>query len=854
MRAVALRCEHREDIPCADDPAPRLSWALESERPGDAQTAYRIVVGDLWDSGRVELSASVDVPYAGPPLPPGAELEWRVQVWDRDGTESAWSATARFRTAVREWRAQWIARDRADDPGILPPAESDPDDPMLRHAAPVPYLRRTFALTAPVRRATLYMTARGVVDVQLNDERVGAAVLTPGWTDYRSRIEYATHDVTGQLRAGENTLGAIVGDGWYAGHVGFDSKRAGAHYGTEPQLLCELHVEHEDGTRTVVASDEAWQATTGPILYSDLLHGERHDARRELGPWGPVTTAPLDDVALVPERGQPIRVTEELEPVGVNEREPGVFVFDLGQNMVGWVRAEVRGSRSAEMRLRFAEMLEPDGTLHVANLRGARQLDTYVLAGDGVEVFEPRFTFHGFRYVEVTGVSEPPALTGRVVHSDTPRTGHFACSDELVNQLWRNLNWGQRGNFVSVPTDCPQRDERLGWLADAQVFLPTASLNMDVAAFMTKWGDDLLDAQSPDGAYPDVAPRIVFERDGAPAWADAGVIVPWTIWQRYGDRRIVQRHWAAMERYLAWLERHNPDRLWRRRRNNDYGDWLSIDADTPREVLATAYWAHDARLMAEMARAIGRTERAEHYERLRAEIVAAFNRAYVGDDALIEGDTQTVYLLALHMRLIPDELRARAAERLVADIEARGWRLTTGFVGVGLLCPTLTEAGYPEVAHRLLRSTDFPSWGYSIRQGATTIWERWDGWTEEHGFQTPQMNSFNHYSLGSVGSWLYEYVAGIRSDGPGYERVIVAPQPGELEWARASYRSVRGEITSAWRRDGDAFELEVAIPANVSATVVLPFGDREPIAVSAGTHTFRVVSNADDRHARVDPS
>jgi alpha-L-rhamnosidase len=299
-----------------------------------------------------------------------------------------------------------------------------------------------------------------------------------------------------------------------------------------------------------------------------------------------------------------------------------------------------------------------------------------------------------------------------------------------------------------------------------------------------------------------------------------------------------------MERYLEWLERHNPDRLWRRRRNNDYGDWLSVDADTPREVLATAYWAHDAGLMAEMARAIGREDRAQHYDGLREEVVAAFNRAYVHEDALIEGDTQTVYLLALHMRLIPDALRARAAERLVADIEAHGWRLTTGFVGVGLLCPTLTEAGYPGVAHRLLRSTDFPSWGYSIRSGATTIWERWDGWTSEHGFQTPQMNSFNHYSLGSVGSFLYEYVAGIRSDGPGYAHVVIAPVPGELEWARASYRSVRGEIASAWRHDGREFELEVTIPPNVTGTVVLPFGDREPVAVSAGTHTFRVVSNA----------
>jgi alpha-L-rhamnosidase len=487
------------------------------------------------------------------------------------------------------------------------------------------------------------------------------------------------------------------------------------------------------------------------------------------------------------------------------------------------------------VQMRFAEMLEPDGSLHLSNLRSARQLDTYVLAGEGDEVFEPRFTFHGFRYVEVTGIDEFE-LIGRVVHSDTPRTGWFECSDELVNQLWRNINWSQRGNFISVPTDCPQRDERLGWLADAQVFLPTASLNMDVAAFMTKWGYDILDAQLPDGAFTDVAPRLIVEREGAPAWSDAGIIVPWTLWRRYGDRRLLERHWPAMERYMDYLLRHNPDLLWTARRGNDYGDWLSVGDQTPREVLATAYWAYDALLMSEMAHELGLGDRAEHYSRLRAGICAAFNAAYVGDDAYIEGDTQTVYLLALHMDLLPEELRSRAAERLVENIRRNRGHLTTGFVGVGLMCPTLSECGYGHVAHELLTKDTFPSWGYSIRHGATTIWERWDGWTEDRGFQTPAMNSFNHYSLGSIGQWLYEYVAGIRAAKPGYEHVLIAPEPGELEWARATYRSVRGPITSAWRQDGDTFSLEVEIPPNVTATVVLPDGETHEIG--SGRRSF----------------
>jgi alpha-L-rhamnosidase len=465
-----------------------------------------------------------------------------------------------------------------------------------------------------------------------------------------------------------------------------------------------------------------------------------------------------------------------------------------------------------------------------------------VLAGAPEEVFEPRFTFHGFRYVEVTGI-EDFDLTGRVVHSDTPRSGWFECSDELVNQLWRNINWSQRGNFISVPTDCPQRDERLGWLADAQVFLPTASLNMDVAAFMTKWGDDILDAQAPDGAFSDVAPRLIAEREGAPGWGDAGIIVPWTLWRRYGDRRLLERHWPAMERYMDYLLRHNPDLLWVARRGNDYGDWLAVGEHTPREVLATAYWAYDALLMSEMADELGLRDRSQHYARLRAGICTAFNAAYVGEDAYIEGDTQTAYLLALHMGLLPEELRPRAAQRLVENIRRNGGHLTTGFVGVGLLCPTLSDAGYGDVAHELLSKDTFPSWGYSIRHGATTIWERWDGWTEDRGFQTPAMNSFNHYSLGSVGQWLYEYVAGIRAARPGYEHVLIAPEPGALEWARATYRSVRGPITSAWRRDADTFSLDVEIPANVTATVRLPSGETHD--VGSGRRSFSAPTSGD---------
>jgi alpha-L-rhamnosidase len=847
MHPIDLRCEHRRDVPCVDDRAPRLSWALESTERDKRQTAYRILVATdpeelragkaaLWDSGRVESPRSVDIPYAGTALPPTSDCWWAVQVWDEAGEPSSWSEPARFRTGLSEWRALWISRDERDDPGVPVPESGSEraDDPMLARCRPAPFLRRSFSIEGPVRRAMLYATARGLVELHLNGARVGDARLVPGWTDYRKRIEYAAHDVTQLLADGPNALSAILGDGWYAGFVGFDLKRAGARYGTYPELLCELHVEYADGTRGVVASDERWRATTGPIRYSDLLHGEHYDARRELGEW---TTPGYDDgdwpaarsrerdeVALVPERAQPIRVTEDIEPVSVTEREPGIHTVDFGQNMVGWVRIEVEGERGTTVRVRFAEMLEEDGSLHVANLRTARPQETYVLRGGRREAFEPRFTFHGFRYAEVQGLATAPILVGRVVHSDTPWTGRFESSSDLVNRLWHNAAWGQRGNFLSVPTDCPQRDERLGWLADAQVFLPSAALNMDVAAFITKWGDDILDAQSTDGAYPDVAPRLGVERDGAPAWGDAGIVVPWTIYERYGDVRILERHWDAMERYVAYLVGHNPDLLWRKRRNNDYGDWLSVGADTPREVLATAYLAHDAKLMARIARVLGRTDREAFYDGLHRDVVAAFNRAYVRGDGFIEGDTQTVYLLALHMDLVPHGVRERVVERLVADIERHDWHLTTGFIGVGLLCPVLSAAGRADVAYRLLLNESFPSWGYSIRQGATTIWERWDGWTEDRGFQTALMNSFNHYSLGSVAQWLYEYVGGIRLDPerPGYEHVVIAPEFGPLQHADVTFRSVRGRIRSSWHWTDGGLALDVEVPANVTATVVLP--------------------------------
>jgi alpha-L-rhamnosidase len=646
------------------------------------------------------------------------------------------------------------------------------------------------------------------------------------------------------LADGPNALGAVLGDGWFAGFVGFDPKHRGAHYGARPQLLAQLNVEYEDGTTESLATEGLWRCSTGPILYSDLLMGESYDARREMPGWAEpgfddsgwygVEAEEIGDTNLVAQPDEGIRVTEELEAKTVTEPESGRYVLDLGRNMVGWVRLKVEGEAGTRVTLRHAEALNPDGTIYTTNLRSARATDHYVLGGDGEEVYEPRFTFHGFRYVEVTGYPGGPqleAVTGRVVHSATPRSGSFDCSSSLVNKLQENILWGQRGNFLSVPTDCPQRDERLGWMGDAQVFVRTASFNMDVAAFFEKWMVDVEDAQSPEGAFPDVAPLLkgsglIDLTGGAPAWGDAGVIVPWTIYRTYDDTRIVERHYDAMARWMEYLHEANPDLIRKNRMGNNYGDWLSPKGDhTPKHLLATAYWAHDAKLMAEMAEATGRNEDAGEYRDLNERIKAAFEEAFVSPDGRIEGDTQTCYLLALHMELLPEELRSAAADHLVRTIEREDWHLSTGFAGVGYLCPVLTEAGYTDVAYRLLGNETYPSWGYTIKNGATTIWERWDGWTEA-GFQSPNMNSFNHYSLGSVGEWLYRYVAGIDLGAPGFGRIVIRPRPGgNLTHASGEYDSVRGRISSSWKIEDDRFVLETLIPPNTTATVHVPSTD-----------------------------
>jgi len=841
-RPVHLRCEYLENPLGLDERQPRLSWRLDAEhRRGARQVSYQLLVSsepggapDLWDSGKVVSGASLHVPYAGKPLHSRQRAWWRVRVWDERGRMSESTERACWETGLLErsdWRAQWIA-------GTLTGGRWT--------SVPAPYLRKTFFVGARVTRARLYATALGLYEARLNGQRIGDLQLAPGWTDYRKRVHYQSFDVTPLLVVGDNTLGAILGDGWYCGHV---AGRGRQLYGDRPKFLAQLVIDYLDGRTDVIGTDSTWRFAYGPLLESDLLMGESYDARLAFPGWDrpgfddrgwqPARMGNGNGIALDGMRCPPIRALHEFKPRLLHDApDRRQRRYDFGQNLVGRVRLRLKGAAGATVTLRHAEMLDADGRLYLANLRSARATDHYTLRGDtGGEVFEPRFTFHGFRYLELEthgAAVEIDEVTGVGLHSDLASTGEFSCSDPLVNQLQKNIQWSQRGNLLDVPTDCPQRDERLGWTGDAQIFVRTAAFNMNVAAFYQKWMQDLADAQTERGTIPAVAPAVDdLPADGGPGWADAVTICPWTIYQCYGDRRLLERHFGTCVRFVDELRAANPDLIRRRTAGGQegYGDWLALDnsdrtdGGTPKELIGTAFFAHSARLVAAMAEVLGKKTDARRYTKLAADVRAAFQRKFLSRDGAVAGGTQTASVLALHFDLVPAKLRPRVAAGLVADLEKRGWKLATGFVGSPYLPYVLTAAGRLDVAFKLLHQKQWPSWLYPVTQGATTIWERWDGWTHDRGFQNPGMNSFNHYAGGAIGEWLYAVVTGIEVDParPGYQHILLQPHPGgNLSSARARLASPHGEIASAWRSSARRFDWEVIVPANTTATARLP--------------------------------
>jgi len=689
------------------------------------------------------------------------------------------------------------------------------------------YLRKNFAANKPVARARLYATALGVYEASINGRHVSDDLLAPGWTDYTKRVMVQTYDVTKLIHPGENAVGTVLGDGWYAGRLGW---MGAAQYGTRPVFNAQLEITYADGSMDVIATDDSWKAGSGEIIGSDEQWGEIIDAQKAVKNWDQPafnnsawSNAVVEEhsVALVPQLGPPVRALMELAPQKITQHGD-TWIYDFGQNLVGHVRFTAIGAAGTTITVRHAEMTNSDGLLYTENLRTALATDKFTLTGTGRETFEPHFTFHGFRFIEITchpGDLTVENLHAVVVSSDTPPTGTFECSNPDLNRLYQNIVWSQRGNFLSVPTDCPQRDERLGWMGDAQVFASTAARNADVAAFYAKWMVDVNDGQSSNGDFADVSPRVARPQPAMPVWGDAGVIIPWAMFNAYGDKSFLADNYPFMARWVDFSTKRSRNLIL----NGGVGDHLA-PVRTPTEVVDTAYFANSAHLVAKAATLLGKTDDAAKYDKLFHDITDAFNQAFVSTNGMIQGDTQTGYILALQFGLLPENLRAAAAQRLADNVAQHG-HLTGGFVGNGLICPVLTEIGRSDLAWQLVLTNTYPSWLFSVKNGATTIWERWDGWTPERGFQDSSMNSFNHYSLGSVGAWLYSGAAGIQADEsqPGYKHFFLRPQfTMRLSYVKASLDSPYGIISSHWRIKNDQLVYDVTIPPNTSAELVLP--------------------------------
>ncbi len=894
---IDLRCEYHTNPLGLGEPKPRLSWKLSATTAGARnlkQAAYQIRAAssadnltndkaDIWDSGKVASDSSTFIPFAGPALKSGQQVFWNVSVWDQDGKPSAASDTATWEMGLlnrTDWTGQWIGSTVAGG---------------KYQESPASMVRKDFLLPGKsIATARLYATALGFYEFHINGQRVGSDQLTPGWTDYKHRVQYQAYDVTPLLKSGDNAIGSWLADGWYCGFIGNIETRQ--FYGDATRLLAQLHITFTDGSTQIIPTDGTWKTSTGPIVSADMMMGQHYDARLEhtgwdapgfdASKWSAATIFPDTGIPIVATPGPTVRETELVHPISIKRTGEHwgqhVHLLDFGQNLVGRIRLTIRNAKPGQtLRFRHAEVLDKlsTGNLYTTNLRSAKNIDSYTPRGGDVETIDPQFTFHGFRYAEILGNPSETIATEDVVavviHSDYQSSGSFECSEPLVNQLQKNIRWGWRGNSVDIPTDCPQRNERLGWTGDAQAFIRTAAFNYDVAGFFAKWTQDLRDAQSPFGAYPSIVPDTSppglkqsssFSGDGGPAWADAGIICPWTMWACYGDVRLVEQHYESMVKFLDYLVsaasefggiRSHPEwKGW-----HGYGDWLSQDAGpghimglTPKDLIGTAFIVYDARLLAQIARALGKESDAVRFEKIATDTTAVFQRRYVSPDGLVVGGTQTSYVLALHFDLLPEASRQTAVEWLVRDIKSRGTKLATGFVGTPYLNHVLSRFGKLDVAYGLLMQKNWPSWLYAVTQGATTIWERWDGWTHDKGFQDAGMNSFNHYAYGAVGDWLYQVVAGIELDvnKPGYKHILLKPQPvagGPFTNAKASIDTWHGKIESGWELDGNKLTYRITVPPNTTAKVIVPgtnvkvveggvFATGGEFTVGSGTYAF----------------
>ncbi|HWR70354.1 MAG TPA: family 78 glycoside hydrolase catalytic domain [Dehalococcoidia bacterium] len=847
-----LRCEYRENPLGIDAAEPRFSWILLSDRRNTRQAAYHIQVAAsrealtdaaklVWDSGVVDGDSSIWIGYEGDKLASFQRYWWRVKVRDNHGRESEWSQPAWFEMGIlkpAEWTAEWISPDLE---------EKEEDNPC-------PMLRKEFDLKGRVSSARAYVTSLGLYEMEINGCRVGDARFTPGFTSFHKRLQYQTYDVTDYLREGQNAVGAFLADGWYRGHLWF--KAIPNVFGRELALLAQIRVEYEDGTIETIGTDASWQCTTGPILSSDLYYGEVYDARWEIPGWSEpgcaydkwrkVKKLEYGKAHLVCSPGGVVKVVQEIQPRRILKTPKGELVVDLGQNIAGIVRLEVEGESGTEITLRYCEELTPEGNFNVEQLdlmgyqkraRRFYQIDRYVLKG-GREVIEPRFTFHGFRYVKIEGYPgdlDLDKIRGLVIYSGLPVTGEFSCTNPLINQLQHNILWSQKGNFLDVPSDCPQR-EKMGWTGDIQIYAPTACFLMDCSGFLVKWLQDLKADQRDDGLVPHIIPWLPdypvygpLGVGGSSGWGDACIIVPWTLYQYYGDKRILDEMYGTMKKWIGFVQRRSKGHVWNK--GMHWGDWLEPGKPVysyflpwaPKGYVATSFFAHSCHLLSRIAGVLGKRDDAEYYRELSENVRAAYLKRYVKQNGRVKPSRQGAYVLALAFNMVPDEMKPRLAAHLAKMVGDNGNHLDTGFLSTPHLCQVLCENGYEETAFEVLNQDTIPSWLYEVKKGATSVWETWDCIKADGKLRKGM--SFNHYAFGAVGAWLYRYVAGIVLDeeNPGGKHIVLSPHPGGgLTEARAAYQSPRGEVKSAWKLHDGWMTYSVTVPANSTATVRLP--------------------------------
>lgn len=829
MRLYDFCVEYRENPVGLSVEQPRFSWKLESEEKNVVQASYRLQAAcgreTVWDSGRVQSFQSVLVPYGGMPLMEETEYQVKLEVEDNYGNKAESSAI--FST------------------GIFEPSHLQAK--MITHsfdgeetACPVFY--KQFGTKKAVARACLYVTAHGVYEAQINGRRVGDAYMAPGWTDYHKRLQYQCYNVTEYLAA-ENLIEITVGNGWYKGILSFDCKPN--RYGDRVAAFAELHIDYEDGSRDVVATDTGWRVRTGEIRYSEIYNGETIDTDSPEVKEGMVSEAEFDLSVLVPQESEPVRVTQRLEPKRLFTDAKGNRLVDFGQNLTGLVEVRIKGKKGQKITIRHAEVLDREGVFYPDTLRTAISHDTYILNGDE-QVLMPHFTFHGFRYIAVEGVDElsPDMFTACVMHTDMKKIGGFHCSNEAVNQLQSNIEWSLRDNFLDIPTDCPQRDERLGWMGDAQVFSWTAAFNRNTALFFTKWMRDVSAASSLEKGVPHIVPDIQGTYSSA-AWSDAAVIIPWAVYQSYGDVRILEENWKCMHEWVDYIhDKVNENGLWMS--NYQYGDWLALDRErgdgsvgaTDVYLIANACYLYVTKLVEQTAQVLGKREEALAYHTLYEKTLSSFREEYYTPRGRIVSETQTGCVLSLHFGLAWEKDREAILKALLTNIENHQNHLTTGFVGTPYLCHALSDNGAHDMASQLFMRNDFPSWLYAVKMGATTIWERWDAILPDGTMQHPGLNSMNHYANGSIGDWMYRKIGGINQLEAGYHRFYIKPMfVRGIEEAHVELDTPYGKIVSNWSCRNKKIRMEIRIPVNTTALVYLP--EKEEVQeVGSGSYVY----------------